>query len=664
LNALLVDGTKTTPVHESELSRRQRLGQFFTPRNVADFIWDVLLHFAIGLLPEAVRAIDPAVGQGVFLWTALKGGYLPAERLYGVDIDETLLTDWQVNFKNWPQVNLFLANGLLDNPWIGLQANAFDVVIGNPPYGGRGLKALSALLLADKTRQHISEQLSFLPDESKDSHQPPEIPSEAELAELRHLAKFLVQYYEIWRLNDTEKFEIPPETPNDDDIPHLFRDAPSGSIAQRVVKAVDRFNSRRFRFEGMCLTSEEKDAVRRLARFPIELLFVERFVQLCKPGGWIAIILPDGVLANSQTQPIRNWLLLQGQVKAVISLPRCAFTGVGANAKTSVLFLRKHTPGERAQAVKTGHTPKTLQDEPVWMASMDCDKLDDEQLREYLERVMKAIKGGTPMHHTSPNPLASMVTTVSQTKLEGQRWDSDCWDAEAKALTEELKAIPDTNQLVKSVKPLGSYIPEKGIKYGVIVTGKARKFDPKGNIACIISGHVYGPGILQRRFKPTIHQSDRRNRPDKHPQVGDLLFNRSGEGTLGRNTVFLLAPEKWVLSDDVDLIRLEGISPFTTSLYLNSWIGQKLIAKYTKGVSGQTKINFEHIRALLVPKFVDEVEVEFEQKFKTLYSEFLAVQQQEIPDSQKEMLEKPIFESYQRLVKELLDRLGVKSLNP
>jgi hypothetical protein len=105
---------------------------------------------------------------------------------------------------------------------------------------------------------------------------------------------------------------------------------------------------------------------------------------------------------------------------------------------------------------------------------------------------------------------------------------------------------------------------------------------------------------------------------------------------------------------------VSGISPYTTSLYLNSWIGQKLIARYTKGVSGQTNINAEHVRSLLVPKFVDEVEVEFEQKFKKLHSEFWAVQQLKIPNSQKEMLEKPIFEKYQRLIKELLDRLGIK----
>ncbi len=71
-------------------------------------------------------------------------------------------------------------------------------------------------------------------------------------------------------------------------------------------------------------------------------------------------------------------------------------------------------------------------------------------------------------------------------KFEGQRWDPDFWDADSITLTEELKTIPDTNQLVKSVKSLGDYIPDKGITYGVIVTGKARKFDPKGNIMCII----------------------------------------------------------------------------------------------------------------------------------------------------------------------------------
>ena len=58
---------------EDTIARRQRLGQFFTPPEVAAFTWDVVEM----LLPKPKHggasrlAIDPAVGEGVFLRAAL-----------------------------------------------------------------------------------------------------------------------------------------------------------------------------------------------------------------------------------------------------------------------------------------------------------------------------------------------------------------------------------------------------------------------------------------------------------------------------------------------------------------------------------------------------------------------------------------------------------------
>ena len=650
LNALILDGTKAPPVHEketrmrsrhkkeirmrsrrkSELSSRQRLGQFFTPRNVADFMWDTLLHFAGGSLPDNACAIDPAVGQGVFLWTALRGEYLPAKRLYGVDIDETLLTDWQANFKNHPQVNLFLANGLLDNPWIGLQANSFDVVIGNPPYGGDGLKALSALLLADKEASRISEQLSFLPDESEESLQLPELPSEAELAELRRLARFLVQHYETWRLqNDIENFEIPPETPGNDDSPRqsfyqrlLFCDTPSGPTAQRAVKAVDGFDARAFspfekggqggfRFENASLTAEEKDAIRRLATFPIELPFVERFMQLCKPGGRIAIILPDGVLANSQTQPIRNWLLLQGQVKAVVSLPRRVFTGAGANAKTSILFMRKYTLEERAEAVKTGNMPKAMETELIWMASVDGDKFDDKELSEYLEHTLNTIKEGKPMFHKISNPMASMVTTVSQPKFEGQRWTPDLWNPEFLMYIEQIKNYHSGyTTLEKLLKPNGLMFPDHVRKSKGESFGKHFK-------TCYYSVS----GILETGFDLTAIQrcSDNAYERLSHTQLheNDILIACSGAGSVGKVSIVNFDPGQ-SCTGDLFVLQIKGYEPEALFVFLKSNHAQKQFARQIHGTTGMVKLNTTDIKQTLVPLFSNSLQIEIREHFKAI----------------------------------------------
>lgn len=74
---------------------------------------------------------------------------------------------------------------------------------------------------------------------------------------------------------------------------------------------------------------------------PQEVAFVNRCLELLAPGGRMGIVLPDGVLANSSMQGIRNWILSWARLKAVVSLPQETFAPYGAGVKTSVVFLEK-----------------------------------------------------------------------------------------------------------------------------------------------------------------------------------------------------------------------------------------------------------------------------------------------------------------------------------
>ncbi len=87
--------------------------------------------------------------------------------------------------------------------------------------------------------------------------------------------------------------------------------------------------------------------LRALSTFPIELLFLERFTQLARPGGLIAIVLPDGVLANRRHRFVREWLLDRLTVHAVVALPRHAFRRSGASAKTNLVVATKSAPRRR-----------------------------------------------------------------------------------------------------------------------------------------------------------------------------------------------------------------------------------------------------------------------------------------------------------------------------
>lgn len=83
------------------------------------------------------------------------------------------------------------------------------------------------------------------------------------------------------------------------------------------------------------------------------VLFIDRCLQLLKPGGRLMIVLPDGVLCNSGDRYVREYIMgkkdeksgefVGGKaiVKAVISLPADTFKLSGTGAKTSILYLQK-----------------------------------------------------------------------------------------------------------------------------------------------------------------------------------------------------------------------------------------------------------------------------------------------------------------------------------
>lgn len=71
-----------------------------------------------------------------------------------------------------------------------------------------------------------------------------------------------------------------------------------------------------------------------------QILFIERCLQLLKPGGRMAIVLPDGLFGNPSDSYIWRYILNEAKVLAIVSLPPETFLP-STHTKTSVLFLEK-----------------------------------------------------------------------------------------------------------------------------------------------------------------------------------------------------------------------------------------------------------------------------------------------------------------------------------
>ena len=80
-----------------------------------------------------------------------------------------------------------------------------------------------------------------------------------------------------------------------------------------------------------------------------ETLFIERCLNLLKPGGRVGIVLPEGVLNNSNLQKIREFVESKAKLIMITSIPQDVFIASGATVKPSLLFFKKFTESEATE---------------------------------------------------------------------------------------------------------------------------------------------------------------------------------------------------------------------------------------------------------------------------------------------------------------------------
>lgn len=83
-------------------------------------------------------------------------------------------------------------------------------------------------------------------------------------------------------------------------------------------------------------------------KVPLEIVGLERAIQFLRPGGRIAIVLPESIFSAESFRYVREWLLNKLSIRIVVDLPNETFAPFGANVRSGILFGRKLRPGEKA----------------------------------------------------------------------------------------------------------------------------------------------------------------------------------------------------------------------------------------------------------------------------------------------------------------------------
>jgi type I restriction enzyme M protein len=302
----------------------------------------------------------------------------------------------------------------------------------------------------------------------------------------------------------------------------------------------------------------------------IEVLFLERFIRLARNGGIIGIILPDGIFLNLHYKKVREFILNNCRVLAVVSLPRGIFnSSKTTTSKTSILFAMKGLKHEG----------------DVFMA--DVKSLDE------LNYILELYKN----HMSNSNAFWVKVT-------------ADSLHPKSYFKTELPKFRFPTSRLKELIDEMFC---------GSTEYGENRIFANNG--IRFISAKVVTPlGIdFTKDERKFIEPGSPMDKKKAHVKIGDVLFVRVGVGCIGRAAVVVDEDDLGVADDWIYIIRVkkEKISPYYLAIFLQSKWGRIQVDNAKRGV-GTVTIPQRLLKEVLVPIVSGQLQDELERKYRQM----------------------------------------------
>ena len=454
----------------SRLRTYQRtFGQFFTPDTVVTCCYQLIR----GYLPVAPRIVDPACGDGAFLCYAAEQGLTPPENLFGCDIDMTLVRSLRSDGLN----RVRCVDGLAPQ---SLPSQAFDLVVGNPPFG-----------IATRTQGA----------------------------------------------------------------------SPLASEVQFLLRAID----------------------------------------LVRPGGYIALILPNGVLTNRRLQSVRALILQQCTLQAVIALPRETFRGTGTNAACSIMVLHKApvTQGHQVFFALAHHLDNLAHIAATYHTGQTLVSTEEEYLIDLVSR--------------------TEVTTESywlpQTKALIERMDAAFWRPAYRTLLEHMTTrypVLPLGDLLDRRRNLiaGDHVrPSRGETRGANLPYEyyqTREF--------LAVGYNY---VALERCNEPAYQRLKYTTVQQH----DILVSCAGVGGAGNARVCLITHQPGPsCTGDVLIVRLSDPNPLFLFLFLTSVYGRMQLLRLQNGV-GTVNISTAELLQVQIPLVPSAVQQAFAARYTPIVAD-------------------------------------------
>ncbi|MDQ2995611.1 MAG: N-6 DNA methylase [Chloroflexota bacterium] len=329
-----------------------------------------------------------------------------------------------------------------------------------------------------------------------------------------------------------------------------------------------------------------------------EVRFLLRALELARPGGLVALVLPSGVLANQRLLALRTGLLTRHTLLAIIALPRATFRHTGTSAACSIVLLRN---------------APALPDHLVFFAApAQLDELPS-VVAEYHSRLRIA-------DDETESTIYNLQSTISgsfrlpQTAELARRLDASFWQPNQHALRDRLAARHPLRPLGKLIHRRWNSAPSASLG-GIEGQGQIIP----GDHVRPSRGELKGPGLpyeyyQTREFLPTgynyaaiEHCDERAYRRLRRTAVQrhDILVSCAGMGGAGRGRACLITHAPGLsCTGDVLILRVQQPNPIFVYLFLISQAGRAQLLRLQNGV-GTANLSVDELLQVEIPLLAD-----------------------------------------------------------
>lgn len=343
-------------------------------------------------------------------------------------------------------------------------------------------------------------------------------------------------------------------------------------------------------------TSERWDVkASRLSPRPPDILFVERNLSLLEPGrGRMALVTPYQILSGPQLGFVREWILRNARVRAVIDLPVETFQP-WTGTKTSLLVL------ERRVEPLDGWDPEVDSDHRIFMAV--AEHIGHDRRGHPVLEASGAVK--------TDLPLIAEAFAAFRSNEDPSAVHENCFSVPA------VRVSPDTDQRLNAA----FYRPNATqSKSRILALGESKDFSV--TTVGAVTSRIFFPTRFKRSYVdkgedsvpflggtqisqliPTNEKflsADAKNLADLRVEPGWILITRSGS-----TGIVSSVPKAWAgVAFSEHVIRVvpdpEKLDPHYLETYLRSSVGQALLAS---GIFGSVidEITPEHVASIPVP---------------------------------------------------------------